>query len=85
MSDHQITRRTLIGTAAASGVAGAALTGVAPGAAGRKPVPRRPASPRRADVVVVGAGLAGLVAARELAGAGRSVIVLRCSRRCGIA
>lgn len=35
-----------------------------------------PAPPRSADVLVIGAGIAGLVAARRLVAAGRSVIVL---------
>jgi monoamine oxidase len=68
----RITRRRLFGTAAA-GVATAAL-------------PAAPAvarSGRRADVVVVGGGLAGLTAARELAKHNRSVVVLEARDRVG--
>src|SRR3712207_5420865 len=41
------------------------------------------ALPRRAEVAVVGAGLAGLSAAVRLAGAGRDVHVLEASARAG--
>ena len=39
--------------------------------------------PSEADVVVIGAGLAGLVAARDLAAAGRTVAVLEARDRVG--
>lgn len=76
MSEQLVTRRRLIGTAAAAGVAGAAIPRLPAAAAKREPKPARRGTTRRADVVVVGAGLAGLTAARELVRAGRSVVVL---------
>ena len=72
------TRRRLLGTAAA-GAAAAAIPGQA-SAATRK---RRRNRVRRADVVVVGAGFAGLTAARQIAAAGRSVVVLEGRKRVG--
>ena len=82
--DTRFTRRTLIGTAAA-GAATAALPSVA-----RADAPAEPSSsatsltfPKKADVIVVGAGLAGLSAARAIAAAGRSVVVLEARERVG--
>jgi Flavin containing amine oxidoreductase/TAT (twin-arginine translocation) pathway signal sequence len=70
----EISRRQLLGGSAAAAIAAA----LPPRADART---RRPA--RQADVIVVGAGLAGLAAARRLAAAGRSVLVLEARNRVG--
>ena len=72
-----ISRRRLLGAGLAAGAASAL-----PSPAGAQAAPRR-RRPKRVDVVVVGAGLAGLTAARELSRAGKSVVVLEASRRVG--
>jgi monoamine oxidase len=82
MPDSPITRRRLVAGALATGAA-AALPEAAEAKKRRraKKKPRR--RPRKADYVVVGAGLAGLTAAREIARAGKSVIVVEARKRVG--
>jgi monoamine oxidase len=88
MSEHRFTRRAAIGGAAA-GAAAAAVpaaaetqgerSGSRSGSGAAKP--KKPT--RYVDVVVVGAGLAGLMAARRIAHAKKSVVVLEADKRVG--
>ena len=88
MTETSITRRGLLGAGAAAG-AGALLASDADAAKRRHTRKRKPrkrkrsTQVRRADVIVVGAGFAGLTAAREIVKAGKSVIVVEARDRVG--
>ena len=76
----EITRRTLVGGAAAAGV-GVLTAGALDGAA--EAATLQGSLPTSVDVVVVGAGISGLVAARQVARSGRSVLVVEARNRVG--
>jgi monoamine oxidase len=71
-----LTRRGFAGGAAAAALTTAGVRALTSSA-------KTAARPRRVDVVVVGAGPAGLVAANRIADAGRSVLVLEARDRVG--
>jgi monoamine oxidase len=81
MNDTRFTRRTAIAAAAAA--AALAPVEAAEAKKPKKHKPKKRALTRRADVIVIGAGLSGLTAAREVLFKGKSVIVLEARKRVG--
>jgi monoamine oxidase len=77
MPDARLTRRTIFKGGAVGGAGLLLGRGAEARAAGAD------AAPTDVDVVVVGAGLAGLTTARQVAAAGRSVVVLEARDRVG--
>jgi monoamine oxidase len=80
-SDAPLTRRRLVGAAVSAG--GGLALGGATGALARGGAAAHRRHRLRADVVVVGAGFAGLTAARDLVHRGHSVVVLEARDRVG--
>ncbi|MGI8846310.1 MAG: FAD-dependent oxidoreductase, partial [Thermoleophilaceae bacterium] len=86
MSENPLSRRRFLGTGVAvgAGAVTAGLPGADAEAAKRRKKSKKPRrGTRTVDVAVVGAGFAGLTAARELVRDGRSVCVLEARDRVG--
>lgn len=80
MPEPLLTRRTVLGSASVGAALEVGALGLDP-AVGATGLQGR--LPSKVDVVVVGAGIAGLVAAREVARGGASVLLVEARRRVG--
>ena len=80
MTEQRISRRGLLGSAAAGGAV-LAVNGL--GLSSAEAATTSGSLPASVDVVVVGGGLSGLVAARKIAAKGKSVLVLEARSRVG--
>ena len=81
--EHELTRRRLIGGAAVAVAAGALPAEADARRRRRHAKHKHRRKIRKADVAVVGAGLAGLAAARAVAAAGKSVLLIEARDRVG--
>ena len=83
MAETGLTRRALLGAGVTAGAGTVLGSGAFGGPLGAPAAVAAPTAARQAEVVVVGAGLAGLTTARALVQAGLSVVVLEARDRVG--